>query len=43
VKGFPTVLLLEADGKELARTGYKPGGAEAYVKHLRELLKPKEE
>lgn len=39
VQGFPTVLLLDAAGKELARTGYQPGGAAAYVKHLEELLK----
>jgi len=38
VQGFPTVLLLGADGKLLARTGYQEGGAEAYVKHLKELL-----
>lgn len=38
VKGFPTVLLLSAEGKEIARTGYRPGGAEAYVKHLKEIL-----
>lgn len=36
---FPTVLLLDATGKELARTGYREGGAKAYVKHLQELLK----
>jgi protein disulfide-isomerase len=39
VEGFPTVLLIGADGKELARTGYKPGGADAYVEHVKELLK----
>ena len=39
VKGFPTVLILDAKGKVLARTGYKAGGPEAYVKHLKELLK----
>jgi thiol:disulfide interchange protein len=38
VSGFPTVLLLDANGKVLAQTGYQPGGAEAYVKHLKELL-----
>ena len=37
VEGFPTVLLLDADGKEFARTGYKPGGAEAYIEHLKGL------
>jgi len=38
VKGFPTVLLLDAEGKVLAQTGYKPGGAEAYVEHLKGLV-----
>ena len=38
IEGFPTVLLLDATGKELARTGYQAGGAEAYVKHLAKLI-----
>lgn len=38
VQGFPTVLLLDANGKELARTGYRRGGAEAYVEHLKGLM-----
>lgn len=38
VRGFPTVLLLDADGKVLARTGYKRGGAAKYVKHVKELV-----
>lgn len=38
VRGYPTVFLLDAEGKELGRTGYQEGGAEAYVKHLKELL-----
>lgn len=38
IEGFPTVLLLDATGKEVARTGYQPGGAEAYVQHLKSLL-----
>lgn len=37
VRGFPTVLLLDANGRVLARTGYREGGAEAYVDHLRQL------
>ena len=41
VKGFPTVLLLDAKGKVLATTGYKAGGADAYVRHLKQLLKKK--
>ena len=38
VEGFPTVLILDAQGKELARTGYKPGGAEEYIKHIKSLV-----
>ncbi|MBN1556886.1 MAG: thioredoxin family protein [Lentisphaerae bacterium] len=38
VRGFPTIVLLNAEGKELARTGYRPGGAGAYVKHLKDLI-----
>jgi thioredoxin-related protein len=39
VEGFPTVLLLDAGGKVIARTGYRKGGAGAYVDHLKDLLK----
>jgi thioredoxin-related protein len=39
VEGFPTVILLSPKGEALARTGYRPGGATAYVKHLEGLLK----
>ena len=38
VEGFPTVLLLDASGKVIATTGYEPGGAKAYVEHLKKLL-----
>ena len=41
IEGFPTVLLLDAQGKELARTGYQPGGAAAYVAHLKSLISGK--
>jgi len=41
VNGFPTIVLVDANGKELNRTGYQPGGAEAYVKHLQDLLNKK--
>ncbi|MBL7077030.1 MAG: thioredoxin family protein [Kiritimatiellae bacterium] len=42
IRGFPTVLLLDAKGKELGRTGYQAGGPKAYVKHVEDLLaKPK--
>jgi len=38
VRGYPTVFLVDDAGKELGRTGYQAGGADAYVKHLKELL-----
>ncbi len=34
VEGFPTIVILSPEGKEVGRTGYRRGGAEAYVKHL---------
>jgi protein disulfide-isomerase len=39
VEGFPTVLLLDSSGKELARTGYFQGTAADYVEHLKDLQK----
>ncbi|MBC8205906.1 MAG: thioredoxin family protein [Kiritimatiellales bacterium] len=39
IRGFPTVLLLDAEGNVLERTGYQPGGAEKYVEHIKDLLK----
>lgn len=41
IEGFPTVILLNAEGNVIARTGYQPGGAEAYVKHLQKLIENK--
>ncbi len=37
VEGFPTIFLADAEGRPFAKTGYQPGGAESYVKHLAEL------
>lgn len=39
VRGFPTVLLLDAEGNVLEKTGYKAGGPEKYVDHIKDLLK----
>ena len=39
VRGFPTIVLLDSEGKEINRTGYQPGGAENYIKHLESLMK----
>ena len=38
IQGYPTILLLDADGKVIGKTGYRRGGAGPYVKHLEELL-----
>ena len=35
---FPVVLLLDADGKALAQTGYQPGGADPFVTALKGAL-----
>lgn len=37
VGGYPTVLLMTADGIVYGQTGYQEGGPEAYVKHVNEL------
>lgn len=39
VRGFPTILLLDSQGRAYARTGYQQGGAEGYVQHLDKLQK----
>lgn len=41
IRGFPTVLVLDENGNEKERTGYRRGGAESYVKHLKELISDK--
>lgn len=37
IEGFPTVIVLNADGKKVGELGYQPGGAEAFVKELQKL------
>jgi len=37
VRGFPTILLMDADGRPFAQTGYQAGGTEKYLSHLSEL------
>lgn len=39
IEGFPTVLLIDPKGDVVARTGYKPGGPEEYIKQLAEFPK----
>ncbi|HBP19889.1 MAG TPA: hypothetical protein DEA08_19125 [Planctomycetes bacterium] len=38
IEGFPTVLLLDAEGKILGRSGYLPGGPKAWIKNAVELV-----
>lgn len=39
IQGYPTLFLLDADGKKLSDDiGYREGGPVAYVAHLKELL-----
>jgi thioredoxin-related protein len=39
VQGYPTILLLNSKGREVARTGYQEGGPEKYIEHVKGLLK----
>jgi len=39
IRGYPSIVLTDAGGKELGRTGYRPGGPEAYIEHLKTFLK----
>lgn len=41
IRGFPTILFLSPKGEMIAQTGYRPGGADAYVEHIQELLAAK--
>ena len=38
VRGFPTVILLNPDGKVAGRTGYQAGGPEAYIEHIKKMI-----
>ena len=38
VRGYPTVLLLDAKGEVLGQTGYRQGGPEKYLAHLKGLV-----
>ena len=37
IEGFPTIILMDAEGRPYGRTGYSPGGPEAYLEILNEL------
>lgn len=37
IQGFPTIVVLDTDGKQVGELGYLPGGANAFVKEMRKL------
>jgi len=39
IRGFPTVLVLDKDGKVVHQTGYRPGGPELYLETLKAAAK----
>jgi thioredoxin-related protein len=41
IRGFPSILLLDANGRVYAQTGYQRGGPDAYIRHLKSLQEGK--
>jgi len=39
VRGFPTVLIMDAEGKQLRKTGYRKGGPKPYLEELAKMKK----
>ncbi len=38
IQGFPTIILLDSNGKVINYTGYQEGGAKSYVEHIKSIL-----
>ena len=38
IRGFPTVLLLDAEGKKIGKTGYRKGGPQGWTEHAQSLI-----
>jgi protein disulfide-isomerase len=38
IRGFPTILILSPEGEVVGTTGYRRGGAKAYVEHLKQIV-----
>jgi thioredoxin-related protein len=41
IPGFPTVVLMDATGKDLGQLGYQEGGGKVFVESVKKLLKKK--
>ena len=42
ITGFPTLFILDADGKQVWKGGYMEGGPDAFIKATADVLKKKE-
>jgi protein disulfide-isomerase len=38
VQGYPTIIIINSQGKPVAKTGYRPGGAGSYIQHIKSFL-----
>ena len=38
VRGFPTVIILDPEGKSIAKTGYQAGGPKPYVEYIKKAI-----
>jgi thioredoxin-related protein len=38
IRGYPSIIILSPKGETVAKTGYRRGGAQAYVTHLQEII-----
>ncbi len=38
VRGFPTIVLLDSNGREIGQLGYLPGGPSAFIAQLEKIL-----
>ncbi|RME02536.1 MAG: DUF255 domain-containing protein [Planctomycetota bacterium] len=43
IRGYPTIILLDAQGRPFGRTGYRPGGPVSYLKHLDDFVAKRKE
>jgi thioredoxin-related protein len=37
IKGYPTIVVLNSEGKEIGRLGYEPGGPKAFIRSLEKV------
>jgi protein disulfide-isomerase len=38
IRGFPTIIILSPEGDLVQQTGYRPGGPDAYIEYLQEVI-----